>query len=33
MSVISHNVKISSHFVIPSESKLICFQCVEIPTD
>jgi len=33
MSVFSHDAEIISHFVIPEESKQLCFQCVEIPTD
>ena len=33
MSVFNHNAKISSHFVIPEESKQLCFQRVEIPPE
>lgn len=33
MSVFYDNAKMSIHFVIPQESKLLYFQRVEIPTE
>ncbi len=33
MSVIGENLIINSLFVIPQESKLIHFQCVDIPPE
>ena len=33
MYVFNLNAKISSHFVIPEESKQLYFQCVEIPPE
>ena len=33
MSVFDNIAKINSNFVIPKESKLLNFQCIEIPTE
>lgn len=33
MPVFNHNARIISHSVIPEESKLFYFQCVEIPPE
>ncbi len=33
MSVFNYNTKIISYFVIPEESKLLYFHCIEIPPE